>query len=38
MTTKKKGSLGYYKELAKDAGYPNEIEGLNIGPFIKWAR
>lgn len=38
MTTKKKGTLGYYKELAKKVGYPNDIEGFNIGPFIKWAQ
>ncbi len=33
-----KYSYAYYKELAKDVGYPHEIKDNIIGPFIKWAR
>jgi len=33
-----KGSIGWYKDLAKETGYPEEIKDNVIGPFIKWAR
>lgn len=33
-----KGSIGWYKELAKEVGYPEEIKDNVIRPFVKWAR
>lgn len=35
---KEKGTIGYFLGLVKEVGYPYEIEGFNIGPFIEWAR
>jgi len=26
VITKEKGTIGYFKELAKEVGFPNEIE------------
>lgn len=32
-----KFSIGWYKELARESEYPEEIKDNVIGPFLKWA-